>query len=72
MSDPTVYAWDRERGDYVSDAGVRCSAPRVVGLDDYAILRAEVERQRQLIEDIDASGIRGYLAGWSAAKGERK
>lgn len=57
MSDPTVYAWDRERGDYVSDAGVRCSAPRVVGLDDYAILRAEVERQRQLIEDIDASGI---------------
>lgn len=57
MSDPTVYAWDRERDDYVSDAGVRCSAPRVVGLDDYAILRAEVERQRQLIEDIDASGI---------------
>lgn len=41
MSDPTVYAWDRERGDYVSDAGVRCSAPRVVGLDDYAALRRE-------------------------------
>lgn len=41
MSDPTVYAWDRERDDYVSDAGVRCSAPRVVGLDDYAALRRE-------------------------------